>query len=156
MRLWSLHPSHLDAQGLVALWREALLAQKVLKGKTVGYRHHPQLRRFQDSIDPVASIGAYLRAIHEEARRRSYTFDASKIECDRRCGRLEVTQAQLVFESEHLKQKLRRRDPERFRTFRRMRKVKVHPLFVVVPGEIEPWEKRRERPRSISSLRRRH
>jgi len=30
MRLWSLHPRYLDAKGLVALWREGLLAQKVL------------------------------------------------------------------------------------------------------------------------------
>ena len=29
MRLWSLHPRYLDAKGLVALWREALLAQAV-------------------------------------------------------------------------------------------------------------------------------
>lgn len=27
MRLWSLHPKHLDPQGLVALWREVLLAR---------------------------------------------------------------------------------------------------------------------------------
>ena len=27
MRLWTLHPKYLDAAGLVALWREALLAQ---------------------------------------------------------------------------------------------------------------------------------
>ncbi|HEU5178767.1 MAG TPA: pyrimidine dimer DNA glycosylase/endonuclease V, partial [Burkholderiales bacterium] len=32
MRLWSLHPKYLDARGLVALWREALLAQAVLRG----------------------------------------------------------------------------------------------------------------------------
>jgi hypothetical protein len=33
MRLWSLHPEYLDANGLVALWREALLAQAFLQGK---------------------------------------------------------------------------------------------------------------------------
>lgn len=37
MRLWSIHPKYLDAKGLVALWREALLAQKVLKGETTGW-----------------------------------------------------------------------------------------------------------------------
>ncbi|MGP9584395.1 pyrimidine dimer DNA glycosylase/endonuclease V, partial [Micrococcaceae sp. AOP34-BR2-30] len=30
MRLWSLHPEVLDRQGLIAGWREALLAQAVL------------------------------------------------------------------------------------------------------------------------------
>ena len=37
MRLWTLHPKYLDPQGLVALWREALLARAVLQGKTRGY-----------------------------------------------------------------------------------------------------------------------
>ena len=41
MKLWSIHPKYLDAKGLVALWREALLAQKVLDGKTEGYKNHP-------------------------------------------------------------------------------------------------------------------
>jgi hypothetical protein len=34
MRLWSLHPKHLDRQGLLAVWREGLLAQEVLRGET--------------------------------------------------------------------------------------------------------------------------
>jgi hypothetical protein len=38
MQLWTLHPKHLDVRGLVALWREALLAQKILCGATRGYR----------------------------------------------------------------------------------------------------------------------
>ncbi len=54
MRLWSLHPSHLDSRGLVALWREALLAQKVLRGLTRGYKHHPQLARFRSPKDYAA------------------------------------------------------------------------------------------------------
>ena len=43
MRLWSLHPKYLDKLGLLGLWRESLLAQKVLLGKTKGYKNHPQL-----------------------------------------------------------------------------------------------------------------
>ena len=38
MRLWSIHPKYLGTKGLVALWREALLAQKVLQGNTKGYK----------------------------------------------------------------------------------------------------------------------
>jgi hypothetical protein len=41
MRLWSIHPEYLDAKGLVALWREALLAQNVLQCNTKGYKKHP-------------------------------------------------------------------------------------------------------------------
>ncbi len=36
MRIWTLHPQYLDRQGLVALWREGLLAQEVLRGQTRG------------------------------------------------------------------------------------------------------------------------
>src|SRR5580700_7445458 len=98
MRLWSLHPSLLDQKGLVALWREALLAQKVLQGKTKGYRFHPQLARFQQERTPLTTISAYLWAIHDEASQRGYSFDVSKITKKRRPRSLIVTQGQLDFE----------------------------------------------------------
>ena len=79
MRLWSLHPKYLDTKGIVALWREALLAQAVLRGDTKGYRHHPQLARFKAAHKPLHAITAYLSAIHKEAVRRNFKFDASKI-----------------------------------------------------------------------------
>jgi hypothetical protein len=56
MRFWSINPSYLDRQGLIALWREALLAQKVLQGATKGYTRHPQLQRFKDCSDPIGAI----------------------------------------------------------------------------------------------------
>ena len=143
MRLWSLHPSLLDPKGLVALWREGLLAQKVLQGRTAGYRSHPQLHRFRQSDEPLAAISTYLWAVHEEATRRGYTFDASKIALERRPVSLTVTEGQLTFEFRHLKEKLRRRDPGRFRRLGRTRQVTPHPLFVVVTGDIQPWERGR-------------
>ena len=106
MRLWSLHPSLLDQKGLVALWRESLLAQKVLQGKTKGYRSHPQLDRFRQSKTPVTTISAYLWAVHDEAARRGFSFDSSKIARKRQPKMLTVTQGQLEFELGHLKSKL--------------------------------------------------
>ena len=79
MRLWTVHPRYLDAKGLVAAWREALLAQKVLAGGTKGYRYHPQLIRFQVQRDPRAALAAFLTGLAEEAQRRGYRFDAGKI-----------------------------------------------------------------------------
>jgi hypothetical protein len=143
MRLWSLNPSLLDTKGLVALWREGLLAQKVLQGKTKGYRHHPQLHRFRQSGEPPAAISTYLWAVHDEATCKGYTFDASEIALERRPLSLPVTQGQLTFEFQHLKEKLRRRDPEHLRCLGRTRQVTPHPLFVVVTGDIEPWERGR-------------
>jgi hypothetical protein len=61
MRLWSLHPKYLDRAGLLAVWREGLLAQQVLMGNTKGYKNHPQLNRFKEQGDKVLLfISAYL------------------------------------------------------------------------------------------------
>lgn len=80
MRLWSLHPSLMDTKGLVALWRESLLAKNVIENKTKGYRNHPQLIRFKKVNDPVDAINCYLSEIHKEAIKRKYNFDKSKID----------------------------------------------------------------------------
>ena len=140
MRLWSLHPKHLDRQGLVALWREALLAQAVLRGETRGYRKHPQLARFEASPDPLSAIALYLAAIHDEAAARGYAFDARKIGAPTQRVRLAVTAGQLEYEWAHLMEKLRTRSPETYRTWVGHTPA-PHPLFDVVAGGIEPWER---------------
>jgi hypothetical protein len=138
MRLWSLHPSELDQKGLVALWREGLLAKHVLEGRTKGYLNHPQLDRFKAHQDPEGAIHAYLAAVLEEAEARGYSFDASKIDRGRSASLIPVTRGQLAHETEHLRKKLAMRDPERLA---RMKESPAHhPLFSPVPGEIEPWE----------------
>jgi pyrimidine dimer DNA glycosylase len=142
LRLWTLHPAHLDPRGLVALWREALLAQAVLLGRTRGYRSHPQLTRFRELDDPVAAIAAYLRAIHEEASTRGYSFDASRIAKKRRdVPLLTETRGQLLFEWSHLERKLRRRNPGWHANRHRGRRPTPHPLFRIVPGTIRSWER---------------
>jgi len=142
MRLWSLHPALLDQAGLVALWREALLAQAVLAGKTRGYRHHPQLQRFQRLRNPAAAISTYLWAVHEEAAARGYRFDSSKIARKRANIRIPVTRGQMRFETGHLMSKLRRRAPERLRYLLTQRRIRAHPMFRVRRGEVEDWERR--------------
>lgn len=146
MRLWSLHPCLLDQKGLVALWREALLAQKVLGGQTKGYRSHPQLVRFLQFRTPLTAISAYLWAVHDEASRRGYSFDAAKIVRRRQPRALTVTHCQLEFELRHLMAKLRQRDPRRYRDLRRLGEITPHPLFTVVVGDIEPWERIKAEP----------
>lgn len=140
MRLWSLHPSYLDRQGLVALWREALLAQKVLRGQTRGYKYHPQLLRFRACSRPRAAIASYLRAVHAEAQRCAYRFDAAKIGRAHYQGTLPVTQGQLEFERKHLAMKLKDRDPGRRKFLMEITRVRAHPLFRGRPGAIEAWE----------------
>jgi hypothetical protein len=141
MRLWSLHPKYLDARGLVALWREALLAQAVLRGRTKGYRHHPQLQRFRAQPSPVGAIADYLRGVHAESVTRGYAFTRDKISSARANGRtIPVPRGQLRHEWEHLAAKLARRDPERRRKLSAVRRPQPHPSFRVVAGGVENWE----------------
>ena len=140
MRLWTLHPKYLDPQGLVALWREALLAQRVLEGRTRGYRSHPQLLRFRESADSLAAISSYLRFVHAEATDRGYDFNASLIITPRDHASITVTAGQLEFEARHLRAKLASRSPCLAHRLAARHPV-PHPLFRVVPGAIEPWER---------------
>jgi hypothetical protein len=141
MRLWSLHPRYLDARGLVALWREALLAQAVLRGDTRGYRHHPQVIRFRAQPWPARAIAAYLRVVHEESLARCYQFDRRKVGRAAPAGALTVTRGQLQHEWQHLMAKLAARDPERRARLRTVKRPRPHPLFRVVAGDIEVWER---------------
>jgi hypothetical protein len=141
VRLWSLHPQYLDARGLVALWREALLAQAVLRGRTHGYRHHPQLARFLELTSPVGAIAQYLRGVHAEAHTRGYDFAAEKISRATCTEVIRVPRGQLEYEWGHLLAKLKMREPARLRQLRAVRQPEAHPLFRVVAGPLEAWEK---------------
>jgi hypothetical protein len=141
MRLWSLHPRYLDSKGLTAVWREGLLAKKVLESGTVGYRHHPQLERFKQQPDPLAAINVYLEGVLTEARRRGYNFDEGKIEQGKVCPLIEIHRGQLQYEMEHLRRKLELRAPQQLESNRKIGEVQAHPLFRVVEGKIESWEK---------------
>ena len=141
MRLWTIHPQQLDVKGLVALWREALLAQKVLQGQTRGYRHHPQLVRFQAQRNPAAAIASYLRGVHAEATRRGYQFDRRKIGAGRFRGKIVETTGQLWYEWRHLQRKLQHRDPAGAAQLRRRAGPQAHPLFQIVPGAVRSWER---------------
>jgi hypothetical protein len=140
MRLWSLHPRYLDPKGLVALWREGLLAQAVLAGDTRGYKHHPQLARFLDTASPRKAIAVYLRAVHDEAVCRGYHFDAGKIGRGGAVEQLSVTRGQLNYEWAHLTRKLRLRAPQWQQQFAALKLPQAHPLFRVVRGGVAAWE----------------
>jgi len=144
MRLWSLHPAYLDAQGLVALWREGLLARKVLQRRTRGYRAHPQLERFKALPDPVAAINAYLQAVLQEAGQRGYHFDRRKLKGTAFRGKLGVTHGQLRYEMGRLRQKLALRAAKNSSASRQLPARKTpcpHPIFKILRGGIAPWEK---------------
>lgn len=165
MRIWSLHPSLLDRRALVACWRETLLAQKVLRGLTRGYTNHPQLIRFRAHPQPLEAVAAYLSGLADEADARDYSFNRALIGAGESVGknctdkaenpyasvaRIPVPLGQLEYELAFLRHKVAGRDPEwEHRLSERLATrgglaARAHPLFEVVPGAIEPWEKTKE------------
>ena len=140
MRIWSLHPKYLDTKGLVALWRETLLAQHVLEGKTKGYKNHPQLDRFKRSKKPIEVINQYLAGVYAEALTRGYNFDKEKIDWNFKRSKLTVTTRQLDYELKHLLKKLQTRDPKKYKELKSRKAIDTHPLFKLIEGEIEEWE----------------
>jgi Pyrimidine dimer DNA glycosylase len=140
MRIWSIHPKYLDPKGLVALWREALLAKHVLEGKTKGYKNHPQLTRFKKSKNPLDAINSYLAVIHQEAVCRQYNFDKQKVDWGFSAASLLVTKGQLQYESCHFLNKIKKRDPKKYSALKNLLSFEPHPLFKIIDGEIENWE----------------
>ena len=140
MRLWTLHPKYLDTKGLLALWREALLAQKVLSGETVGYRHHPQLKRFKAHSNPAVALATYLHFVYQEAVSRGYHFNGDKIGVISLAIKLSTTDGQLLYEWEHLKAKLIQRDERKYEQISEIAEPEAHPMFEVIVGERESWE----------------
>ena len=141
MRLWSLHPRYLDVKGLLALWREGLLAQNVLLGKTRAYANHPQLIRFKHTSNSVGALATYLRVVVDEAERRGYDFDRTKIVRRYYRSRIEITSGQLDYELEHLHKKLKLRDKQRYLDLTNTRRIMLHPLFIKTSGPVADWER---------------
>jgi hypothetical protein len=142
VRLWSVHPHYFDRQALTACWREGLLAQAVLTGRTSGYRGHPQLQRFRCQSDPIEAIGGFLDAVADEADARGYHFDRSKIIGV--TGPLEpvpVTTGQLMYEWAHLLAKLQQRSPAVAALWRSISEPEANPIFTVIDGPIASWER---------------
>ena len=142
MRIWSIHPNYLDWMGLGAQWREGLLAQKVLHGKTKGWRNHPQLDRFNYHSKPIEAVGFYLKELHVESLKRGYKYNYSKIIFPEAVVDLiDLSFGQLQYEFELLQGRLEVRSPEKYEENREIKELQSHTLFNVVPGLPEKWEK---------------
>ncbi len=140
MRIWSVHPKYLDAKGLVALWRETLLAKHVLEGRTKGYTNHPQLIRFKQTANPVGYIHQYLKTVFEESQQRGYHFDPSKFDTVEELPKIPLNRGQLEYEQQHLLKKLKERAPEQYQKACGLEFWECHPLFELKEGGIESWE----------------
>lgn len=141
MRLWSIHPKYLDVKGLVALWRESLLAQKVLKGETKGYKNHPQLYRFKQQENPLETMNFYLHEIYKESQKRGFNFNPDKLGSLSEKQFINLTEGQVKFEFNHLLKKLSHRDIKQYELLKGTTKIDLNPLFKMIVGNIEFWEK---------------
>ncbi len=143
MRLWSIHPKYLDVRGLVAVWREGLLAKRVLEGRARGYGNHPQLLRFKRYEKPLDLIDAYLFQIYLEAKKREYSFDFSKVRGVCLYGVVTVTKGQLIYEFLHLLKKVKVRDKKKFYELigTDLGTIEPNAVFKVMDGGIESWER---------------
>lgn len=141
MRLWSIHPKYLDSKGLVALWRESLLAKKVLEWKTNGYKYHPQLNRFKNNKSTFNQINAYLFEIWQEAKNRGYNFDKQKVNTFVLEDLIPIKSWQIKFEFDHLLKKLKNRNIKKYNEIKHIKNIQENSIFKIVSGKIETWEK---------------
>lgn len=143
MRLWSIHPKYLDTKGLLAVWREGLLAKKVLEKKIQAYENHPQLIRFKNHKNPVKAINCYLNYIYIESKKRNYNFNKEKILPIKDQNIISVTKNQVKYEFQHLLNKLLNRDLKKYNELKKIKinEIEINPIFYIVEGEIESWEK---------------
>lgn len=140
MRLWSLHPKYLDCKGLLAVWREGLLARRVLLGQTRGYKSHPQLDRFRGHPNPVAAIDTYLFHIWQESVKRCYRFDRGKIGKPAPVS-IMVTDGQMNHELGLLRSKTGKRDPSWHNGLSKVHDPEPNPVFRIRKGGIGSWER---------------
>jgi len=134
MRLWSLHPSLLDRIGLVALWREALRAQKVLVGATQKAIAITRSSNDFESGKPVRTIANYLWSIADEAEERGYHFDSMSRKLRWRVERLPSRSPGDSLPGSSS-------SSNRNCAAGTQMRVKANPTFKVVEGPIEPWER---------------
>ena len=143
MRLWTINFKYLDTKGLVALWREALLAKNVLEGLTKGYKNHPQLIRFYTHENSIDVINAYLFEVYKEASARGYKFDVAKVgKFDaENLSKIAVTRGQIEYEFSFLQEKLKLRDLKKYKENLKVKNIEISTIFTKIDGEIEPWGK---------------
>ena len=99
------------------------------------YRDSAGVRHRSGQSPPICT------GLYAESLARGYCFDAAKISRARYSGLLRVTRGQLDYEWKHLLAKLVMRDLDRHRQLRKIKRPRPHPLFRIIAGSREDWEK---------------
>lgn len=146
MRLWSFHPKYLNKKYLGAVWYEGITkAQSGLQGG--GYKNHSGLQRFKSTnTPPMMLLAQYLHTIWWESLVRNYSYDSSKIigPLPVKLVKLTVTRGQLDYEWRHYLGKIEKNDPDWHTRLKGILVPQLHPMFYVIEGDIEDWERVKE------------
>lgn len=130
MSLWTVHPKYLDKQGLIALWREGLLAQKSLNGELDIELNNQVWQQFKNSENPLKAIGTYLSFIASEGARRGYKLGHEKIIYPNfDDNKFDIRPQDLIFEMKHLRDKLKLRDKNKWHEVNQVEQVEPNPAF---------------------------
>ena len=148
MRIWSLHPQYLDQKGLGGQWEEGIIAQNTLFFQEGKYLNYPVLHRVKAHQEPVAWIGMYLNEILKEANvNRGYNYNDQLIKQLKPTLPMPVTRGQLYYEWTLLQGRLQKRDPVKMSLNDGVdiNNIKANPMFYVIDGDIEDWERVKEK-----------
>ncbi len=144
MKLWSLHPRHMDHTRLLALWRTALAARDIIEGRASDYRVDRSIYRFMGRLDSDRAINTYIYYIWLEAKGRGYRFareEALKKELIDTEIKIPVTSGQLLFEAWKLLTKISQTNPDWISRLAIEKCFEANPVFRVVEGLPDPREK---------------
>jgi hypothetical protein len=87
-------------------------------------------------------IGMFLLDIYDEASRRGYSFDRTKILRSDSCGqKISVGDGQVRYEFALLLSKLERRDRVKYAEISMTEDIRLNSVFTLGRGGIEPWER---------------
>ena len=90
-----------------------MLAQKVLKGETKSHENHPRLKKSKAHPHSQYAIANYLVEIWKESKRREYNFNKEKIGYTKIVEKIPITQSELRYEFDLLRDGTKKRTPSR-------------------------------------------
>ena len=139
-RIWSLHPKYLDGIEIFFLWRNCIMAKKILDGTEKVNRKFPHLARFESSSNPIGAINIYLSEVYKIASTHGKNFKLDKFDDSFKDISLNVTKGQMEYEVELFKKKLRNRSSDTNALIFKIKIIEPNPLFKVVEGNKEAWD----------------
>jgi len=143
MRLWSFHPMYLDKIGYARVINEAVAGyhayMKTGKGYPAAWEKHSQLARFK--AHPSDFLRDYIKFLIDYKRYiqlKEIDFPGSFLPDLNSC--MTVTEGQLDYEWKRYLSKLKIRNFVKYSELKYIQ-PKPHPLFTVIKGDVEHWEK---------------